>query len=113
MAAAINRPLQPCVLEPRDRLEKKARNLMPPPPRKPRFQTFQRPKTRVAKISTKGKVYVDYKDVESLKKMLSINGKILPRKRSGASAAEQRMITDAIKRSRFLGMLPYVGGSPV
>ncbi len=86
---------------------------MPPPARKPRFQTFQRPKTRVAKVSSIGKVYIDYKDVESLKKMLSINGKILPRKRSGASAAEQRMITDAIKRSRFLGMLPYVGGSPV
>src|SRR5436309_1294414 len=88
--------------------------LMPPPaPRKPRFQTFQRPKTRVAKISSKGKVYVDYKDVESLRKMLSINGKILSRKRTGASAMEQRMITDAIKRSRFLGMLPYVGGSPL
>ena len=41
-----------------------------PPPRKPRFQTFQRPKVRVAKISSKGKVYVDFKDVESLKKML-------------------------------------------
>ena len=45
--------------------------------------------------------------------MLSINGKILSRKRTGASAAEQRMITDAIKRSRYLGMLPYVGGSVV
>src|SRR4051812_42407276 len=84
-----------------------------PPPRKPRFQTFQRPKTRVAKVSTIGKVYVDYKDVESLRKMLSINGKILSRKRTGASAAEQRMITEAIKRARFLGMLPYVGGSPL
>jgi small subunit ribosomal protein S18 len=88
---------------------------MPPPkrnsgpPRKPRFQTFQRPKTRVAKISSKGKVYIDFKDTESLKKMLSVNGKILSRKRTGASAAEQRMITDAIKRARFLGMLPYVG----
>jgi small subunit ribosomal protein S18 len=86
---------------------------MPPPPRKPRFQTFQRPKVRVAKVSSLGKVYIDYKDVESLKKMLSINGKILSRKRTGASAAEQRMITDAIKRSRYLGMLPYVGGSTI
>lgn len=81
-----------------------------PPPKKPRFQTFSRPKTRVAKISSLNKVYVDYKDVESLKKMLSLNGKILSRKRTGASAFEQRMITDAVKRSRFLGMLPYVGG---
>jgi len=86
---------------------------MPPPAKKPRFQTFQRPKTRVAKISSVGKVYVDYKDVESLKKMLSLNGKILSRKRTGACAFEQRMITDAIKHARFLGMLPYVGSSGI
>lgn len=86
---------------------------MPAPAKKPRFQTFQRPKTRVAKISSLGKVYVDFKDVESLKKMLSLNGKILSRKRTGASAFEQRMITAAIKHARFLGMLPYVGGGSV
>ncbi len=84
---------------------------MPPPPRKPRFQTFTRPKVRVAKTSSLGKVYIDYKDVESLRKMLSMNGKILSRKRTGACAFEQRMITDAIKRLAFLGMLPYVGSS--
>jgi len=81
------------------------------PPRKPRFQTFSRPKIRVAKTSSLGKVYVDYKDVESLRKMLSLNGKIQSRKRTGACAFEQRMITDAIKRARFMGMLPYVGAS--
>lgn len=86
---------------------------MPPPAKKPRFQTFQRPKTRVAKVSSLGKVYIDFKDVETLRKMLSLNGKILSRKRTGASAAEQRMLTDAIKRARFLGMLPYVGGAIV
>jgi small subunit ribosomal protein S18 len=78
--------------------------------KKPRFQTFSRPKIRVAKTSSVGKVYVDYKDIESLRKMLSVNGKIQSRKRTGASAFEQRMITDAIKRARFLGLLPYVGG---
>jgi small subunit ribosomal protein S18 len=86
---------------------------MPAPAKKPRFQTFQRPKIRVAKISSVGKVYVDYKDVESLKKMLSLNGKILSRKRTGAAAFEQRMITAAIKHARFLGMLPYVGSASV
>ena len=84
-----------------------------PPPRKPRFQTFTRPKIRVAKVSSIGKVYVDFKDAESLRKMLSLNGKILSRKRTGASAYEQRMITDAIKRARFMGLLPYIGGSNV
>lgn len=82
-----------------------------PPPRKSRFQTFQRPKIRVAKISSLGKVYVDYKDTESLKKLMSVNGKIQSRKRNGASAYEQRMITAAIKHARFLGLLPYIGGT--
>ncbi len=84
-----------------------------PPPRKPRFQTFQRPKIRVAKISSLGKVYVDFKDTETLKKMLSLNGKIMSRKRTGAAAFEQRMITGAIKHARFMALLPYVGGSAV
>jgi small subunit ribosomal protein S18 len=86
---------------------------MPPTQRKPRFQTFQRPKTRVAKVSSLGKVYVDFKDTESLKKLLSINGKILSRKRTGASAYEQRQITLAIKHARQMGLLPFVGGSAV
>ena len=84
-----------------------------PPPRKPRFPSFQRPKTRVAKISSLGKVYIDFKDTESLKKLLSINGKILSRKRTGASAYEQRQITSAIKHARFMGLLPYIGGTGV
>ena len=76
-----------------------------------KFQTFSRPKIKVAKTSASGKVYIDYKDTESLKKMISGNGKILSRKRTGASAGEQRMITDAIKRARFMALLPYVGGA--
>ncbi|HTV48532.1 MAG TPA: 30S ribosomal protein S18 [Phycisphaerae bacterium] len=79
--------------------------------RKPRFQSFNRPKVRIAKTSSKGKVYVDYKDVETLKKMLTMNGKIQGRTRTGAAAFEQRMITEAVKRARFLGLLPYVGAS--
>ena len=78
-----------------------------------KFQNFSRPKVKVAKTTANGTTFIDYKDTESLKKMISGNGKILSRKRTGASAAEQRMITDAIKRARYLGMLPYVGGSAV
>ncbi len=77
--------------------------------RKPRFQTFSRPKTRIAKISSTGKVYVDYKDTETLKRMLTLNGKIQGRGRTGAAAFEQRMITDAIKRARFMALLPFTG----
>ena len=73
-----------------------------------KFQTFQRPKVKVAKTSASGKVYMDYKDTETLKKMITGNGKILSRKRAASSAMEQRMLATAIKRARFMGLLPFV-----
>jgi small subunit ribosomal protein S18 len=76
-----------------------------------KFQTFNRPKIKVARTSVSGKVYIDYKDTESLRKMVSNNGKILSRKRTGANAMEQRMIARAVKRARYIGLLPYVSAS--
>jgi small subunit ribosomal protein S18 len=73
-----------------------------------RFQTFNRPKLKVSRFSESGKVYIDYKDTESLRKLVSGNGKILSRKRTGASAMEQRMICRAVKQARYMGLLPYV-----
>ena len=73
-----------------------------------KFQTFNRPKLKIARISASGKTYIDYKDTESLKKMISGNGKILSRKRTGATAMEQRMVARAVKRARYLALLPYV-----
>jgi small subunit ribosomal protein S18 len=73
-----------------------------------KFQTFNRPKLKIARTSASGKTYIDYKDTESLRKMVSGNGKILSRKRSGANAMEQRMIARAVKRARYMSLLPYV-----
>ena len=73
-----------------------------------KFQSFNRPKVKVTRTTAAGKVFVDYKDTESLRKMLSGNGKILSRKRTGASAMEQRMVAQAVKRARFMSLLPYV-----
>ncbi len=73
-----------------------------------KFQTFNRPKIKVTRTSADGTVYIDYKDTESLRKMISGNGKILSRKRTGANAMEQRMLAKAIKRSRYMALLPYV-----
>jgi small subunit ribosomal protein S18 len=73
-----------------------------------KFQSFNRPKVKVARTSASGKIYIDYKDTESLRKMISGNGKILSRKRTGATAMEQRMVARAVKRARYLGLLPYV-----
>jgi small subunit ribosomal protein S18 len=73
-----------------------------------KFQTFNKPKIKIARTSASGLVYIDYKDTESLRKMISGNGKILSRKRTGANAMEQRMIAKAVKRARYMALLPYV-----
>ena len=72
------------------------------------FQTFNRPKVKIARTAADGTIYIDYKDTESLRKMISGNGKIQSRKRTGASAMEQRMIAKAVKRARYMALLPYV-----
>jgi small subunit ribosomal protein S18 len=76
--------------------------------KKEQFQTFSRPKTKITRAAASGKVYIDYKDTESLRKMLSGNGKIQGRKRTAANAMEQRMLARAVKRARYMALLPYV-----
>ena len=76
--------------------------------KKEQFQTFNRPKLKITRTAASGKTYIDYKDTESLRKMLSGNGKIQSRKRTGATAMEQRMIARAVKRARYMALLPYV-----
>jgi small subunit ribosomal protein S18 len=73
-----------------------------------KFQTFSRPKIKIARYSASGKMYIDYKDTESLKRLISQNGKILSRKRTGVNAMEQRMLARAIKRARYMSLLPYI-----
>ena len=58
---------------------------------------------------TKNKIaYIDYKDVELLKRFISSNGKIIPRRVTGTSARYQRMLAAAINRARQMALLPYV-----
>ncbi len=52
--------------------------------------------------------YIDFKDLEVLKKFLNPNGRIVARRRTGLSAKSQRTLTVAIKRARFMGLLPYI-----
>ena len=51
--------------------------------------------------------YVDYKDIDTLAKLLTNRGKIFSRKRSGNCAKCQRKVQRAIKRARFMALLPY------
>jgi small subunit ribosomal protein S18 len=53
-------------------------------------------------------VYVDYKDVKTLKQLVDRQGRILPRRRTGTSAIYQRAVRQAVLRARFIGLLPYV-----
>jgi len=56
----------------------------------------------------RGKVkYIDYKDVETLQKLLTNRGKIYSRKRSGNCASCQRKVKRAIKLARYMALLPY------
>ena len=52
--------------------------------------------------------YIDYKDVEFLKKFLNEQGKLLPRRLSGNSLKFQRKVSDAVKKARQMALLPYV-----
>ena len=52
--------------------------------------------------------YVDYKDVDLLKRFISERGKILPRRVTGTSAKNQRKVANAIKRARIMGLLLFV-----
>lgn len=54
-------------------------------------------------------LYVDYKDVEFLKKLVNRHGRIVSRRKSGCSAASQHAVTLAVKRARFMALLPFVG----
>ena len=52
---------------------------------------------------------VDYKDVNTLRKLLTGQGKLFSRKRSGNCAAHQRAVMAAVKRGRIIALLPYIG----
>ena len=54
-------------------------------------------------------MYVDYKDVELLKKLVNRHGRIVGRRKTGCTAISQHAVTDAIKRARFMALLPFKG----
>ena len=53
------------------------------------------------------KKYIDYKDINTLERLLTNRGKIYSRKRSGNCAGCQRKVQKAIKRARYMSLLPY------
>lgn len=77
-----------------------------------KFSRFQQQgKVKVTTTSGKGVDYVDWKDVETLRRLMSPNGKMYGRKRLGTTQREQKMVSQAIKRARFMGLLPYTSAT--
>ena len=68
----------------------------------------QRSRKKVCYFVKNKITYIDYKDVELLKRFISANGKIAPRRVTGTSAKYQRMLAVAIKRAREMALLPFV-----
>lgn len=56
-----------------------------------------------------GMKQIDYKDVETLFQFITEKGKILPRRITGVSHYNQKQLTQAIKRARYMALLPFVG----
>lgn len=52
--------------------------------------------------------HVDYKDVDLLKQFINPHGRVISRKRTNLTAKQQRAVEAAIKRARFMGLLPYI-----
>ncbi|MFO0893939.1 MAG: 30S ribosomal protein S18 [Phycisphaerales bacterium] len=73
------------------------------------FQTP--PPTLETKTGVDGRMYVDYKSVDELRRMMTPNGKIYSRKRLQLSAREQKAVAQAIKRARFMALLPYTNAA--
>lgn len=75
--------------------------------KKKRYKKFlEKGRCRFCRESKKD---VDYKDVVTLLKLCTPQGKMFSRKRSGNCAKHQRKLKQAIKRARYMALIPYVG----
>jgi small subunit ribosomal protein S18 len=70
-------------------------------------RTFQR-RRKTCPFSGENAPVIDYKDVKLLLRFTSERGKIVPSRITAVSAKKQRELAKAIKRARFLGLMPYI-----
>jgi small subunit ribosomal protein S18 len=89
-----------------DRRYRSPKPAAPPPPAAQRRPFFRRRK--VCPFSGANAPKIDYKDVKLLQRYVSERGKIVPSRITAVSAKKQRELAKAIKRARFLALLPYV-----
>ncbi len=65
-------------------------------------------KKRICRFCESRILYVDYKDPKTLMKFTNDVGKIIPRRTTGNCARHQRQLVKAIKRARYLALIPYI-----
>ena len=75
---------------------------------RPNRKRFRR-RVKVCRFTVEKINYIDYKDVDLLREYTPTNGKILPRRVTGTRPAFQHKLTRAIKRARFMALMPYTG----
>ena len=68
---------------------------------------------KFCKFTAEGTVEIDYKDIETLKAYVSETGKIVPSRITGTKARYQRQLATAIKRARYLALIPYTDSHQV
>ncbi|MDP4088176.1 MAG: 30S ribosomal protein S18 [Bacillota bacterium] len=68
---------------------------------------MKRGKKKVCAFCVDKAEFIDYKDINKIRKFVTERGKILPRRISGNCAKHQRALTDAVKRARNIALLPF------
>lgn len=76
---------------------------------RPRRDYRRKPRRKVCSFCAEKATYIDYKEINRLRRFVTERGKILPRRVSGNCARHQRAVAVAIKRARELALLPYTG----
>ena len=67
----------------------------------------RKPSRKVCDFCVNKIAYIDYKDVNRLRRYINERGKIMPRRMTGTCAKHQRQLSEAIKRARAIALLPY------
>ena len=67
----------------------------------------RKPRRKVCAFCVDKIEYIDYKDVNRLRRFVNERGKIIPRRMSGNCAKHQRQLSEAIKRARAIALMPY------
>ena len=77
-------------------------------PERSSYKKFFPPKKKFCRFCQRNVKFIDYKNADILKKYIPDRGKISPRRVTGTCAFHQRKLAMAVKRARFLALLPYV-----